>query len=51
MFINTYVSRHTLAVGIFDSSNTTKIHNHVLEANLYKRAKCQERFVTPQPIF
>ena len=26
--------RHTLAVGMFNSVNTTKTQNHVLEANL-----------------
>ena len=39
-----------MAIEIFDSTNTTKTQNHVLEANLYKHI-CRERLVIPQPTF
>ena len=51
MCTSTYVSRHTLAVGIFDSISTTKTHNRVLEVNLYNRIACRQRFVIPLPTF
>ena len=38
-----------MAVGIFDSINTTNSHNRVLEANFYSCVACRERFVMPQP--
>ena len=32
-------------------ASTTKIHNRILEVNLYNRVACQERFVIPLPTF
>ena len=40
-----------MAVGIFDSINTTKTHNRVFEMNLYNRVACRKRFVIPLPTF
>ena len=51
MFTNTYVSRHTSPVGIFDSMRATKTHNCVLEGNQDNHATCWEHFVIPQPTF
>ena len=49
--VHWYISRHTLAVEIFDSISTTRTHNYILEANLYNCAMCWEYFVVPQPMF
>ena len=40
-----------MAVGIFDSINTTKTHNRVFEMNLNNRVACRKRFVIPLPTF
>ena len=39
------ISRHTLAVRIFDSISITKTHNRILKLNLYNRVMCRERFM------